>query len=114
MRFKFKHHPRDLFRNDSVQVLPDFYKDKESFRIWFHPNYSGSETLAYLNDLYKWAEDIGDGVENAEFENWYGKMDFEEIQGEIEVVERRLDLESLENFYHLLRDQKIEMIKVNI
>lgn len=110
MRFKFKHHPGDLFRNDSVQVLPDIYKDKEKFWVWFHPNFSGSETVAYLNDLYKWVESIGDGLDNFEFENWYGKMSLEEIIKEIELVERRLDLESLEGFYRVLKRGEINII----
>lgn len=109
IRFRFKNHPGDLFRNDSVQVLPDFHTDKENFWIWFHPNYSGSETVAYLNDLNKWVEDIGDGVENPEFEKWYGKMDLEEIMEKIGSVEKQLDLESLEGCYGMIGGQKIRI-----
>lgn len=103
IQFKFKNHPGDLFRNDSIQVLADFYKDKENFWIWFHPNYSSSETVAYLNDLYKWIEDICDGFDNPEFEKWYGKISLKEIENEIKVVEKRMDFESLEGFYRMVR-----------
>jgi len=34
-RFKFISHPGDLFRNDSVQILPDFYKNKKIFGYGF-------------------------------------------------------------------------------
>jgi len=112
--FKFKQHPGDLFRDNSIQVLPDINKNQEDFWLWFHPDYIGSETVAYLNDLYKWVEDIGDGVENSEFEDCHGKMSLDEIQEQINTTEKRLVFESLENFYHLLKIQKVEIIKENI
>lgn len=112
--FKFKQHPGDLFRDNSKQVLPDINKNQEDFRLWFHPDYAGSEIVAYLNDLYKWVEDIDDKLENPEFEDRYGKMSLDEIQEQINTTEKRLNFESLENFYYLLKVQKVEIIKETI
>lgn len=109
--FKYKKHPGDLLRDTSVQELPDIHKNKEDFWVWFHPNYMNSETVAYLNDLYKWLDDELDENEEREFQEFYGTMTKEEIRHEIELTETELTLESLENFYELIRTQKVEIHK---
>ncbi len=112
MFFKYKNHPGDLFRDTSIQSLPDFEKDKESFWIWFLPNYSTSKTVSYLNDLYKWVEDIHDGFVNSKFERQFGRMTLDEINEQIKCTEDRLDLESLMNFYKLINHQEIELFNL--
>lgn|SRR5699024_7136474 len=105
--FKYKNHPGDLLRDDSVQRLPNFNTEKEDFRVWFHPDYSGSETVAYLNDLYKWLDEKLDEEEEQKFLQYYGAMTKEEIEVEIERTEAVLDLESLEGFWRMVEIGKV-------
>ncbi|HZW78171.1 MAG TPA: hypothetical protein VFF21_07705 [Flavobacteriaceae bacterium] len=52
--FQYEQHPGDVLRDNLAQRLPNFHDEKENFWMWFHPNYAGSQTVAYLNDLWKW------------------------------------------------------------
>lgn len=106
LSFKYKIYSGGLFRDNSIQVLPDFKTQKQEFWIWFHPNYQSDEKIAYLNDLYKWYDDELELPEIIQF----GHMNKEELSIEIERIEQKLDFESLLYFYELIKSGEIEII----
>lgn len=105
--FKYRVHPGDFFRNAEIAKLPNPEHNFEEFLIWFLDNYQSDSRIAYIDDLSKAIEEenittilIGD----KSFKNK------SEIQNEIEVIENELKAEAYENFYRLLRENKIEII----
>lgn len=94
--FKYKKHPGDFFRDESIQLLPNPKDDEESFWIWFHPNYQSSEDIALLNNLFLLFE--------KEPQN-------REIINNIEKLKIKITLDSFENFYNQVLLGEIIIIK---
>ncbi len=105
--FKYRVHPGDFFRNAEIAKLPDPENDLEGFLIWFLDSYQSDERIAYINDLYKLLEDKQATPVMLDEKTFYSNA---EIQAEIAEVESQLKDEAYRNFYHLLRENKIQII----
>ena len=109
--FRYKVHPGDLLRNNSVQKLPDPISEQEDFWVWFLPNYQNDETISYLNDLYKIKGDcFQNEQEKRDFETIYGKINQFELDNKIQDIEQQLTFESFRNFYSLVLNGKLDII----
>ncbi len=86
-------------------------EDLENFLIWIHPWFQSDEDVAYINYLYKLYYD--------EFKSEEAKnevLPFCELEAKEEIMEEisckydKLKKEAYENFYHLVMENKIEII----
>lgn len=109
LHFRYKSHPGDLLRNTDIVPLPDPKENLEDFLVWFLTHYQSDDRIAYLDDLYK--------LLHNEFSNEEDRLKFVdqrddtiEIQDEIDLIEKDLEAEAYENFYHLLRTDRIEIV----
>ena len=109
--FRYKNHPGDLLRNTDIIKLPDPDKDLEEFLIWFLADYQSDFRIAYLDDLYKILEnEFISEKEKLELLKTIGLKNNMEIQEEIHELELELKNEAYKNFYHLLLENKIEVL----
>ena len=111
--FRFKNHPGDLFRDTSIQSLPDPIHEQEAFWVWFHPCYQISDDVSELNDLYKLLHDEDFDEDFKSDNSWYvyySAMSKEEIKSAIAEYELAITHQSLENFYRLVRNGEVEII----
>lgn len=94
--FKFKNHPKDLFRDCSVNRLPNPKTSEADFWVWFHPNYQNSDDIALINDLFV-------------------KLEREPLNSilinDIEELRKRITYDSFENFYEQISNGNIIIIK---
>src|SRR5690625_344046 len=108
--FQYKNPPGDLFRNTDIIEFPDM--ESEEFLVWFLPNYQGDFNVAFLNDLYKlYYDEFDKEDEKQDFLNHYDFKNKTEIKNEISVVEKELKQNALENFYRLVRNGEVRIIK---
>lgn len=107
--FKYKTHPGDLFRDDTVHPLPAPVTEREESWIWFLLCYQSDEKVAFLNDLYKYHDQELSEAEEINFEKHHGKMNHTMLFNKIKQVEQELDLESLKNFYRLVKLGRIKV-----
>ncbi|MFY7666096.1 hypothetical protein [Flavobacterium sp.] len=105
--FKYRVHPGDFFRNAEIAKLPDPENDLEGFLIWFLDDYQSDERIAYINDLCMVLENQQVTPVLLNEKTFYSNA---EIQAEIAEVETQLKDEAYRNFYHLLRENKIQII----
>jgi hypothetical protein len=109
--FHYTTHPGDLFRNTSVVELPNPETHLEDFLIWFLDCYQTDDRVAYINDLYKLLHnEFRNDEDRIAFMDEIGHLSHSEIQNEIKEVEENLKAEAYENFYCLLRDNKIVLV----
>lgn len=108
--FKYKEHPADLLRSSDIVELPNPEKNLEEFLVWFLKSYQSNESVTYLDDLYKFLynEFIDEGG-RATFIEFSGKQTQQEIKEEIGLVEQKLKKEAYQNFYELVKGNKIEV-----
>ena len=114
VHFRFKNHPGDLFRDASIQPLPNPEDEQETFWIWFHPCFQISDDVSELNDLYKILHDEEFDEDFKTDNSWYGYytgMSKEEIQGAIAEYEQEITRDCLENFYRLVRNGEVEIVE---
>jgi len=107
--FRFREHPGYLFRDTDLLELPDPDKDQDSFLVQFLPNYQSSQTVAYLNDLYK-LRDYDSDEDRANIIDRVGDLTSEEVENEIDSVTQVLYFDALINFYDLVLNNKIEIV----
>ena len=113
LRFRFKIHPGDLFRDTSIQEMPDPYNDQEQFWVWFHPRFQSSQDIYELNNLYKLLHDEEfdeDFIEDNDWYDHYSSLDEKKLKSEIQKLETEITADCYENFYRLVRDELIEII----
>lgn len=110
--FKYLEHPGDFFRSTNVVELPSPQHDTENFLIQFLPNYHSDQRVALINDLYKLLDDeFVDENELIELTNDFGNLSKDEIKSIIKDKENELTDSAFENFYYLILEDKIKIIK---
>jgi len=94
--------------------FPDPVKDAEEFLVQFLPWYETDNQVTYLDDLYKLLFD--------EFQSESDKINFiefcnlteeSEIKDEIIRTEKALKIRAYDNFYSLVKNNKIEILDTN-
>ncbi|MDR2839940.1 MAG: hypothetical protein LBV75_01545 [Paludibacter sp.] len=109
--FRYKEHPGDFYRDTSFIELPEPEKYLENFWIQFLYCYQNDDRVACLDDLYKWLhKEFSDKEQEKKFIEQFGNKTIEEIKTEINTIENELTEESYHNFYHLIFENKIEII----
>lgn len=109
--FRYRKHPGDLLRNADVIKLPNPEKELDEFLLQFLARYQSDDRIAYVNDLCKLLDnDFLEDSEKEELINMIGKKTEIELKDEIDSVEEELINEAYKNFYHLILDDKIEII----
>lgn len=112
--FRYLSHPGDLLRNTDIIPLPNPNEDLEEFLIWFLHGFQSDDRIAYMDDLYKLLQnEFTENSEKLKFIERVGEKTQKEAKDEIELIEEELKQESYRNFYHLVLDNKIEIIENN-
>lgn len=109
--FRYKEHPGDFLRDDTIEIMHNPKEDLENFLIWFLPWFQSDQDVAYINDLYKLYYDEFESEEEKNIVLPYCELETkEEIMEEINRKYDQLKKEAFENFYNLVMENKIEII----
>ncbi|NLB63601.1 MAG: hypothetical protein GX801_05770 [Fibrobacter sp.] len=105
---QFINHPGDLFRNTQAVKLPDPDTNLEEFLVLFLPYYQSDQQVALLNDLYLlFHKEFPDSEAEKLFKQENDISNDSDVLRKITALESQLKHKAYQNFYHLIREQKL-------